>query len=260
VIVKDDVNGFSFTKPDGWVHQHGDGQILLGSNTIPGLISVFPHQAGNMQELKGVMREGFQEEGVYLSLDGGLQQQASNMAIGYYDGFIQGEQARGYGIGILSQHGGGIFVLAVSTPQKLGQEIITAADYLARNTHFSKRKTGDSDLVRHFSGEWVWTNGYRTEWMTFFPDGTYSDQSEASYSGDMTDGSGNITGNWGVAGENSNSGRWNIQGNKESGVITVTSPDGSQNRYEYKVFVERGEKYYREYLLNGYHYRKQKNF
>ncbi len=65
------------------------------------------------------------------------------MITGYYDGSVQGEQARGYGIGLLSQYGGGIFVLAVSTPQKLGQDIIAAADYLAQNTHFSKRETGD---------------------------------------------------------------------------------------------------------------------
>ncbi len=260
VLVKDNVNGYSFTKPAGWIHQQGDGQILLGSNTIPGLISVFPHQAGNMQELQGLMREGIQEEGVFLSLDRVIQQLGSNMATGYYNGSVQGEQARGYGIGILSQHRGGIFILAVSTPQKLGQDIIVAADYLARNTHFSKREIGDTDLVRHFSGEWMWTNAYRTKWKTFFPDGSYSDQSEASYSGNMSDGSGNVTGNWGTAGQNSNRGRWSIQGNRDSGVITVINTDGSQNRYEYNVFVERGEKYYREYLLNGTLYAKQKDY
>jgi hypothetical protein len=96
--------------------------------------------------------------------------------------------------------------------------------------------------------------------MTFFPDGSYSDQSEASYSGDFTDGSGNVTGNWGVAGQNSNRGRWSVQGNLEAGTIVVVNPDGSQNRYDYRVFVERGQKYYREYLFNGYHYSKQKDF
>ena len=253
--MRDEVNGYSFTKPDGWVHQQGDGQILLGSNTIPGIISVFPHQARSMQELQALMYQGIQEEGVFLSLGGGVQQQGSNMITGYYDGSVQGEQARGYGIGLLSPYGGGIFVLAVSTPQKLGQEIMAAADFLASNVRFSERKTGDADLVRHFSGEWMWTNAYRTEWMTFFPDGTYSDQSEASYSGNLSDG-----GNWGVANQNSNRGRWTIQGTIDSGVITVISPDGTQTRYEYYVFVERGEKYYREYKFNGYLYQKQKNF
>ena len=258
--VNDEVNGYSFSKPDGWVHQQADGQILLGSHTIPGVISVFPHQAKSMQELHGLMQLGIQEEGVFLTLDGNVQQKGSNRVVGYYNGSVQGEQARGYGMGLLSPHGGGIYILAVSTPQKLGQEIMAAADYLASNTQFNKLKTGDSNLVRHFSGEWAWTNGYRTSWMTFFPDGSYSDQSEASYSGNLSDGSGNVTGNWGVAGQDSNRGRWSIQGTMDSGVITVVNPDGSQNRYEYSVFVERGEKYYREYMINGYHYSKQKDF
>ncbi len=196
-----------------------------------------------------------QEEGIYLTPEGAFQQQSSNTASGYYKGSVQGEQARGYLIGVLSPHGGGLYILALSTPEKLGQEIMAAADYLASNARFSERKTGDADLVRHFAGEWAWTNGYRTEWMTFFPDGTYSDQSEASYSGDLSGG-----GNWGVASENSSRGRWTIQGTIDSGVVTVISPDGTQTRYEYHVFIERGEKYYREYKFNGYLYQKQKNF
>lgn len=258
--VRDAINGYSFNVPDGWVHQQADGEILLGSHTIAGIISVSPHQAKSMQELQGLMSQGLQEEGIYLMPDGAFQQQTQNRITGYYKGSVQGTQAKGYLLALLSPHGGGAYILALSTPDKLGQEIETAATYLASTTQFSKRETGDTDLVRHFAGEWAWSNGYRSEWMTFFPDGTFSDQSEASYSGNMTDGSGNVTGNWGVAGENSSRGRWNIQGTIDSGVITVISPDGSQTRYEYNVFVERGEKYYREYLLNGYHYQKQKDF
>ena len=258
--VRDVINGYSFNVPDGWVHQQSDGQILLGSHTIAGIISVSPHQAKSMQELQGLVLQGLQEEGIYLMPDGSFQHQAQNRISGYYRGSVQGEQARGYLNALLSPHGGGLYILALSTPEKLGQDIEAAANFLASNTQFIKRETGDADLVKHFAGEWAWSNGYRSEWMTFFPDGTFSDQSEASYSGNMADGSGNVTGNWGVAGENSSRGRWNIQGTIDSGVITVISPDGTQTRYEYNVFMERGEKYYREYMFNRYHYRKQKNF
>ena len=258
--VHDAINGYNFTVPEGWVHQMADGQILMGSHTIAGILSVSPHQARSMQELQGLISQGLQEEGIYLAPEGAFRQPSQNMVSGYYKGSVQGEQARAYLIGVLSPHGGGLYILALSTPDKLGQEIMAAADFLASSTRFSERKTGDADLVKHFAGEWAWTNGYRTEWMTFFPDGSYSDQGEASYSGNMTDGSGNVTGNWGVAGENSSRGRWNVQGTIDSGVITVISTDGTPTRYEYNVFVERGEKYYREYMFNRYHYRKQKNF
>lgn len=213
-----------------------------------------------MQEMMGMMQEGLQEEGVSLSLEGNPRQKGSNMLTGMCAGYVQGEQARGYVIGVLGSQGGGVFVLAVSTPQKLGQEIMTAADFLAGNTQFSRPKTGDSDLVRHFSGQWMWTNGYRTEWLSFYPDGSFSNQYEASYSGNLSDGAGNVTGNWGVANQERNLGRWSIQGNMDAGMITVINPDGSRTTYEYRVHVEKGQTYYREYKMNGYHFAKQKNF
>ena len=259
-IVKDEINGFQFYKPDGWEHQQGDGQILLGSHTIAGLISVFPHQARNMNELNSLIQQGIQEEGVYLNLDGPPEQQSTTQLTGSCSGYVQGEQAKGYVIGLLGPHGGGIFILAVSTPDKLGQDIIGAARSISEHTSFTRVTAGSQDLVRHFAGEWVWTSGHRTEWMHLFPNGAYSDQSEASYSGNFTDDVGNITGNWGAYGEQKNIGRWNVQGTRDSGVLTVIDPDGSQTRYEYRVFVERGQKYYTEYLFNGYHYMKRKGY
>jgi hypothetical protein len=259
-VVKDDINGFSFHKPDGWNHQQGDGQILLGSNTVAGLISVFPHQAQNMQEMQVLMQQGIQEEGVYLSLSGDMQQTNQQQLVGSCSGYVQNEQAKGHVIGLLSPHEGGIFILAVTTPEKLGQEIIAAANSIAQHTTFQKQSAGDRGLVQHFSGEWAWTNGYRTSWMIFFPNGSYSDQYEAAYSGNFNDELGNVTGNWGATNQEKNQGRWSIHGNKDSGVITVINPNGTQDRYEYSVFVERGQKFYREYIINGYHYSKNKDY
>ena len=206
------------------------------------------------------IQQGLQEEGISLSVSSQVEQRSSNSVSVFCQGVVQGEQAKGYCLGVLSPNGGGIYVLAVSTPDKLGNEIIAAANTIGQNATFFKPSAGDQNLVRHFAGEWMYTTGYRTEWMMFYPDGTYSDQYEASYGGDFTDGAGNVTGNWGAVGQDSNRGRWTVQGNKDSGVITVINPDGSQTRYDYRVFVERGEKFYWEYLFNGYHYRKNKAY
>ena len=256
----DAVYGYKFRKPAGWNHQNGEGYILLGSNTVPGLISVFPHQSATMQAMMIEMQQGLQDEGISLTVSSQVEQKSTNMASVNCQGTVQGEQAKGYCLGVLSPNGGGIYILAVSTPDKLGNDIIAAANAIGQNTIFSKPSAGDQSLVTHFSGEWVYTTGYRTDWMMFYPDGTYSDQYEASYSGNFEDGGGNVTGNWGALGQESNRGRWNVQGNKDAGVITVIESDGSQSRYEYRVFTERGEKYYHEYLFNGYHYRKNKAY
>jgi hypothetical protein len=258
--VSDEINGYAFLKPSGWNHQVSEGYILLGSNTVPGLILTFPHQGRSFQEMLQEMSTGIQEEGIHLTLSSQVQQLSSSMANCYYQGIVQGEQAKAYGIGVLNPKGGGIFILAISTPDKLGSEIESAANSISKHTSFTSPKAGDQDLVRHFSGEWAWSNGYRTEWMMFYPDGSFSDQYEAAYSGNTTDGWGNQTGNWGATNQSTSRGRWSIQGNRDAGVITVISRDGTQTRYEYRVFVENGEKYYREYMFNGYHYQKNKQY
>ena len=256
----DEIYGYKFRKPAGWNHQKGEGYIMLGSNTIPGLILVLPHQSNDMVAMTAEMQQGLQDEGISLNLSSQVEQKAANMASAFCQGIVQGEQAKGYCLGVLSPQGGGIYILAISTPDKFGNDIIAAANTIGQNAVFSKPSAGDQSLVKHFAGEWMWTNGYRTEWMMFFPDGTYSDQYEASYSGNFTDGGGNVTGNWGAMNQDSNRGRWTIQGTKDAGVITVVNTDGSQTRYDYKVFVEKGEKFYWEYMLNGYHYRKNKAY
>lgn len=89
--VRDALNGYSFNVPEGWVHQEAEGQILMGSHTIAGIISVSPHQAKSMQELQELVLQGLQEEGIYLMPDGAIQQQAQNRISGYYRGSVQGE-------------------------------------------------------------------------------------------------------------------------------------------------------------------------
>ncbi len=108
--------------------------------------------------------------------------------------------------------------------------------------------------MRHFVGKWVTTTGSTTDNMYLYPDGTYSDYYEASYSGNFSDGSGDVTGNWGTANQESNRGRWTVKGDKDSGQIIVTYPNGNQSVYNYRVHVERGEYYYNEYNMNGSHY------
>jgi hypothetical protein len=76
-----------------------------------------------------------------------------------------------------------------------------------------------ADLAMHFAGTW----------MTFHPGGTYSDEYEASYSGNLTDGSGNVTGDWETMGQDS----------------------GKEVYYEYRVNLKDGRKYYWENYFNG---------
>ena len=251
-VLKEPSWGFQFAVPEGWVSQQSADGAILGHNTIAGMILVLPHQIKNIQSLHQELAGGLQDEGVSLMVSGSLQQIGNNALAGEYSGYIQGEQAKAWGVGTLSPYGGGAYIIAATTPEKYGKEIKSAADAIAANMQYFKPEV--SDVMRHFVGKWVTTTGSTTDNMYLYPDGTYSDYYEASYSGNFSDGSGDVTGNWGTANQESNRGRWTVKGDKDSGRIIVTYPNGNQSVYNYRVHVERGEYYYNEYNINGRHY------
>ena len=248
--------GFKFPKPAGWVHQQSAEGAVLGHNTIPGMIIVFVHMAENMQQMQQEMMQGIQEEGSYLMPGGSLQPSGNNILTGDYSGSMDGTQVKAKGYGVLSPYGGGAYILAVSTPEALGSDLIGAAGSIAQNMQYFKVETGD--LMNHFAGNWTHHTSNTSTYIFFGPDGSYSNQYESSYSGDFTDGAGNYTGGWNAMGNDKSQGRWTVRGNKESGTIIVKLNNGEEIYYEYRVHKEKGYTYYNEYWFNGDHYAKNR--
>jgi len=142
----------------------------------------------------------------------------------------------------------------VTTPEKYGNEISSVADAIAKSMQYFKVDV--SELVRHFSGTWATVTTHTLTNITFSPDGTYSDYYEAGYSGDFTDGGGNDLGNWGATAQDKTTARWTVRGNLRQGVLVINSPDGTEKVWQYNVHVEKGETYWREYVIDGTLYRK----
>ncbi|KPK86190.1 MAG: hypothetical protein AMS27_05600 [Bacteroides sp. SM23_62_1] len=243
--------GFKFVPPAGWVHQKSAEAAILGHTTIAGMILVLPHMAENMQQMQQELYQGIQEEGNYLTLSGGLNQVSQNVISGDYTGIMDGTQVKAKGMGILSPFGGGAYLIAVSTPDKLGNELITVTENIARNMQFFKVEV--AGLIQHFAGNWASFTTSTSTWMCFCSDGSYSEQYEAAYSGNFDDGSGN----WSAANQDSGQGRWTVRGTKEAGQIIVRMNNSQEIIYEYKVHQEKGYTYYNEYWFNGRHYSKK---
>jgi hypothetical protein len=244
--------GFSFVPPSGWTHQKTAEGFMMGHNSIPGLILVFPHMLENMQQVQQEMNKGIQEEGSYLTISGSVSKQADNIFAADYTGVMDGTQVKARGFGTLSPYGGGAFILAVSTPDKLGQEIITDASAIANGLIYTRSNA--SDLMQHFAGKWANFTKNTSTWIVFYADGTYDEQYESSYSGDLSGG-----GNWGTYGGSNAKGRWMVQGNRDNGRITVMLNNGNEIVYEYRVHEENGQKFYSEYWFNGSLYGKSRN-
>lgn len=248
--------GIKFGLPSGWVKRASQEGAIVGHNTIPGMVLVMPHRAQNLQEMQAELQKGLQEEGSTLMLSGGLEQLSSNLLAGNYTGIADGTQVMARGFGILSPYGGGAYLIAVSTPDNLGSELLGAAESMIKSTQYFKVEVGD--LMQHFAGTWSSFGTNTSTWITFYPDGTYSDQSESSYSGEFNDGAGNQTGNWNAMGQSGDKGRWTVRGNKDSGTIIVKLNNGEEYYYEYRVHIEKGNKYYNEYYFNGDYYMRNK--
>ncbi len=248
--VGDDAWGFQFVPPQGWVSQKNASGILLGHNTIAGMILVFPHTSASMQEMQGLMMQGIQEEGSSLTSVGAMRTVSSNTLMGDYAGVVDGQQVKAVGYGVLSPYGGGAFILAMTTPDKMSDGLTGAARQIATSMRYVRPTAGASDLVQFFADVWVTTSTNTSTRVYLYPDGTWSDHYEASYSGDFSNGGGN-TGSWGAGGAQNSRGRWRVSGTRDQGQLILIYPNGEQETYQYYVHEENGQKYYSEYYFNG---------
>jgi hypothetical protein len=243
--------GFVFIPPTGWVHQQDGSGMILGHNTIAGVILVLPHMLQNLQEVEQEMLKGIQDDGNFLQLSGNIASAGNNLLAADYQGIMDGQQVKAKGFGTLSPYGGGAFIIAVTTPDQLGEDIIRDAKAIAAHLRYSKPNT--TELMQHFAGKWAHFTTNTSTWIQFNPDGTYDEQYESSYSGELSGG-----GNWGAYGGDQAKGRWTVQGNRDTGRIFVRLANGNEIVYEYRVHEERGEKYYAEYWFNGKLYAKSR--
>lgn len=252
--------GFSFSPPKGWKFRKDPNNVLLGHDIIAGMIVVFPHQVSGMQALAQQMQEGLVEQGVFLKLSSQLSQKGNSLLSGEYTGTVQGQKARGHGIGTLSPHGGGAYILAVTTPERFGKEIAEAAIAIAESMRYFKVDV--SHLMRIFVGRWASYSGISgggtlTNY-TFYPDGSFLEEGETSYSSEYSSSGWTMPDSYAAAvGTDSRRARWTVRGSERQGQIIITSPGGAEGVIDYQVYVEKGQTYWREYLFNGTHFRKQ---
>jgi hypothetical protein len=133
--------GFSFRAPEGWSGQMSGHTLLMGHQTIPGLIAVWAHQAGSLQEVQQLLQQGLNEEQVSLSLSGTLQTISQNAVSGEYSGTLDGTVAKARCIGTSSPFGGGAIILAVTTPEKYGEEQRSAAAAIASGMKYFNHRS-----------------------------------------------------------------------------------------------------------------------
>ena len=98
----------------------------------------------------------------------------------------------------------------------------------------------DPQMAQAIAGEYYSYAGSTEKKIMFCPEGTFFDSSESSYSGTGADSLGNQTMAWGNASQNQGSGQWAIQGNAQSGTITLVYKSGKKVQVKYQAGPEKG--------------------
>jgi hypothetical protein len=249
-LVKEEMWGFSFNNPQGWKYQKNMDGAILGHDTVPGLILVFPHQLKAMAALKAEMQQGISDDGGYLRLSGTLNQTKYGYT-GSYSGMYDAQQVKAESYGTLSPHGGGAIIIVMSTSEAFSNELSGAGKSIVSSLKYMKQTT--SDLAKHFVGIWSSYSQYSETHVTLYPDGTYSDSTTSSYGNSDP----SMGAQWGMASDTHGRGRWQVRGNRQRGQLIMTSPSGDTVTYNYQVHTKNGQTYWSEYYFGNSLYGKK---
>jgi hypothetical protein len=131
--------GLSFTIPSGWVGQETEGGFAIGHNSIPGIILMLPHETRTVEQLSQEAQQGIQDaNGTALTLQGSIQNLGANTIKGHYTGTLEWQPVKALGIGMVNPNGTGVTILALSTPDKYGNDLEKAASQLHTSVVFKK--------------------------------------------------------------------------------------------------------------------------
>ncbi|NBC83244.1 MAG: hypothetical protein GVY19_07655 [Bacteroidetes bacterium] len=146
--------GISFNIPEGWVGQETDGGYLMGSNNVPGLIMMIPHEIQSVKQLEAEARRGLNEgNGTALSLQGDIEQLGNNAIGGEYSGTLEWQAAKGYAVGTINPHGTGVTIIAITTADKYSADYKNYAMQVKNSLVYKKPETGPivNQWKRHLS-------------------------------------------------------------------------------------------------------------
>ena len=135
--VDDAAWGLRFRIPSGWqVAQEGEESWILGSNSLPGMVLVWELELETLAELRSVVSQEIVDDGIRLT-PRGAQEEVGASGLGVeVEGTLGDAQVRGYAVGVISPHGAGVTILAVTEPERYEAGHRGAARELAESVRF----------------------------------------------------------------------------------------------------------------------------
>jgi len=238
---------FSFQNPQTWKFQNNGNVVILGHDTIAGLILVYPNGFSTQEELKNAMQQGLNEEDGYLQLQGQLYKFQDDGYRGDYRGMYQMQAVKAKAYGRLVSKAGGAIIIVMTTPEAFSEKLNEAGKEIATSLKAKAQNATQSsgNLRERFVGKWSYYSKYTESHVYLYPDGTYSDSSSSSYGNSDA----SVGATWGAANDSQGRGHWQVQGDANTGQIIFTSAQGEKSVYPYKVHILNGQTFWSEYYF-----------
>jgi len=261
--------GIEFDIPDGWFGQEMNDMVVLGSNTIPGVIIISTHENTKAQLEAEAKNPIVDNAGTNLRLSGELAELSANAVGGAFTGAMEYQPAKAYIIGIANPHGGyGVNIVAASTSQTYSAEHEKAARQLFKSFKFKKLANANSTTTNTNSSssnsselqEWIdWFQDVRLVYLYYYGSGGSGDSDEIridlcsrGYFNYTRNGYTVFSGDGYSAYNSGNSdgqGTWNVIQNGSNFVLQLKYHNGEVSNYnlEYtdkKLYLD-GTRYYR---------------
>lgn len=256
--VTDPESGLKATIPRGWDGQKIQGILVLQNPAVQGIIIVINQAGWTEEQMRAEMQNDIRDPSMVLSPVGEITERGTDVLSITYEGTVNGAPAVATGFCKYIEGAGVVIVAAIASRGQSSLQLEDAASSLVQSITTTFQPETEADLASFFAGTWVRISLNSTSRMILNPDGTYTDDSESTYSGKFRNETYGVqTGYWGVAGQNRVAGQWIARGTKQRGVLVLIAPDGKQQSFNFTVHVEKGKTYWNEYYIGGNLYSKQ---
>jgi hypothetical protein len=138
--------GMSFDIPSGWTGQLSENMVILGHNTIPGLMVLSENQSNSALELKQEAMQGYVDNGIQLRAMGDFSIKNNDRVEGMYEGTFNGAEVICYAIGLINHLGKGMNIMILTEKSKFNQQHKTAANQLASSVRFFQAKESPNTI------------------------------------------------------------------------------------------------------------------
>lgn len=159
--------GSSFDIPAGWTGQEKGDYIILGHQTIPGMIIIFENKSPDTTTLQKLAMQGISDEGIQLSVKEEFVVK-NNQVQGMYEDIFDGTKVLAFALGLINGHGSGINIIILTETNKFSNTHKVEAKKLAASVKFFKSK--ETNQTVHWKNKIV---GMKLKYINTISDSDY---------------------------------------------------------------------------------------